>query len=510
MLEYIGQSAVLFFNIYNILYICIGLLVGIFIGSVPGLNVPMTIALFLPLTYGMNPISGIMLLIGIYKGGTYGGSISSILINTPGTPAAAATAIDGYPMAKKGKAGKALKMSLYASVFGEIISDVVLFSIAPTIAMFSLKFGPIEKFSLVFFAFTVIGLVSGNRPVKGIIVGLMGVFFASMGLDDLSAARRFTFEISELQSGIPFLPFVIGLFAISEAMIQIEKRITKKEEASVIKISKNREDNTVTWKDFKGTLKTLIRSSVIGTSIGALPGTGASISASVIYGLAKTGSKHPEEFGKGSLEGVAAAECGNNAVTGATLIPLLTLGIPGDAITAIMLGAFLVHGLTPGPDLFTSQGVMVYAIFIGMFVTNLLHLVIAYFGMKLFIKAISINRAILFPIVIGFCFVGAYATQSSIFDLLVMVIFGVLGYLMKKFSYPLAPMLLGYILGPMLETFLRQSMVIAQRDYFIFFKRPISLIFMIITILFVFWNVLQGLRLRQKEALKELGGTKDG
>ena len=208
MLEYLGPSAALFFDISNFLFISIGLLVGIFIGAIPGLNVPMTIALFLPVTYGMSPLGGIMLLIGIYKGGTYGGSISAILINAPGVPAAAATVLDGYPLAKQGKAGKALKMSLYASVFGEIISDLVLFSIAPTIALFSLRFGPIERFSLVLFAFTVIGLVSGDRPLKGLIAGLFGVFFASVGLDDLSAASRYTFDITNLDGGIPFLPFV--------------------------------------------------------------------------------------------------------------------------------------------------------------------------------------------------------------------------------------------------------------------------------------------------------------
>jgi len=499
MLDFIGQSAALLFTLENLLFIVLGLLVGIFIGSVPGLNVPMTIALFLPVTYGMSPVSGIMLLIGIYKGGTYGGSISSILINTPGTPAAAATAIDGYPMARKGQAGKALKMSLYASVFGEFVSDLVLFSIAPTIAILSLRFGPIEKFSLVFFAFTVIGLVSGDRPTKGLIVGLLGVFCALLGLDDLSAARRFTFGVSGLQAGIPFLPFVIGLFAISEALFQVEKRVKAGGKVALVEISKKREDNSVTWKDFRSTIKTLVRSALVGTGIGSLPGTGAAISAFVSYGLAKSGSKHPEEFGKGSLEGVAAAECGNNSVTGATLIPLLTLGIPGDAITAIMLGAFLVHGLTPGPTLFTTQGVTTYAVFLGMFVTNILHLVVAYFGMKLFIKAITVSKALLLPIVIGFCFVGAYAGASDPFDLLIMVVFGLVGYFFRKFDYPLAPMLLGYILGPMLENFLRQSLVISQRDYLIFFKQPISLVFMIVTVLFVGWNVYKALRGRRRE-----------
>jgi putative tricarboxylic transport membrane protein len=498
MLEYLGPSAALFFSISNFLFISIGILVGIFIGAIPGLNVPMTIALFLPVTYSMSPLAGIMLLIGIYKGGTYGGSISAILINTPGVPAAAATVLDGYPLAKQGKAGKALKMSLYASVFGEIISDLVLFSIAPTIALFSLRFGPIERFSLVLFAFTVIGLVSGDRPLKGLIAGMLGVFFASVGLDDLSAASRYTFDITNLDGGIPFLPFVIGLFAISEAFVQIEKKAAPGVDAALVKISKRKEDNSVSFKEFKSCLKTLFRSSAIGTCIGALPGTGSAISAFVSYGMAKASSKHPEEFGKGSLEGVAAAECGNNSVTGATLIPLLTLGIPGDAITAILLGAFLVHGMTPGPDLFTNQGVMTYAIFIGMFITNLLHLVIAYLGLPLFIRGIRISKSILFPIVIVFCFVGAYANKSSMFDFLMTIVFGVVGYAMRKFSYPLAPMLLGFILGPMLEKYFRQALVISERDYTIFFRKPISLFFMIVTILFVAWTVHKMSRARRQ------------
>jgi putative tricarboxylic transport membrane protein len=229
-----------------------------------------------------------------------------------------------------------------------------------------------------------------------------------------------------------------------------------------------------------------------------LPGTGSAISAFVSYGMAKASSKHPEEFGKGSLEGVAAAECGNNSVTGATLIPLLTLGIPGDAITAILLGAFLVHGMTPGPDLFTNQGVMTYAIFIGMFITNLLHLVIAYLGLPLFIRGIRISKSILFPIVIVFCFVGAYANKSSMFDFLMTIVFGVVGYAMRKFSYPLAPMLLGFILGPMLEKYFRQALVISERDYTIFFRKPISLFFMIVTILFVAWTVHKMSRARRQ------------
>ncbi len=490
----------LFFTIQNLLVVAIGLFVGVTIGAIPGLNVPMTVALLLPITFYMSPVAGISLLIGVYKGGTYGGSISAILINTPGAPAAAATCMDGYPMAKQGKAGKALRASIYGSVIGEFIADLVLITIASQIAMVALKFGPTEKLSLVIFALVTIGVVSSEHKLKGIAAGLLGIFFRTVGSDPISGSSRFTLGVFSLIGGIPFLPHLIGLFAVSEFFVQIESKVVDAQRDVVAPVSKNREDNYVSWKEFKQNIVTIIRSTLIGIGIGALPGSGSAISAFVSYGAAKNASKHPEKFGKGSLEGVFAAETGNNAVCGGALIPLLTLGIPGDAITAIMLGVFLVHGLIPGPDLFVKSGDIIYAVFIGLIVANILHFFIASLGLRLFIKLLSISRAILFPIVIIICVAGAFTANSSIFDVYVMIFFGVLGYVMKKFNFPVAPLMMGYILGSLLETSLVQTLVLSNGSVLPIFTRPISLLFVVLTVFFVVWSLIIQKRGRARKA----------
>ncbi len=500
MFEHLLPAAQLFFTLQNILVVGLGLLVGITIGAIPGLNVPMTVALLLPITFYMPPVAAISLLMGVYKGGTYGGSISAVLINTPGAPAAAVTCLDGYPMARQGKAGKALRAAIYGSVIGEFISDLVLITVAGQVAALALKFGPTEKFSLVFFALSTIGVVSSRHKLKGIAAGLVGIFFYTIGLDPISGSSRFTLGIFNLIGGIPFLPHLIGLFAVSEFFIQIEKRVAAHAKDMVAPVSKKREDNYLSWKEFKANIVTIIRSTLIGIGIGALPGSGSAISAFVSYGAAKNASKHPELFGKGSLEGVIAAETGNNAVTGGALIPLLTLGIPGDAITAIMLGVFLVHGLVPGPDLFEKSGDIIYAVFIGLIVANILHFFIASAGLRLFTKLLSISRAILFPAVIVICVAGAFTANSSVFDVYVMIFFGLLGYIMKKFDFPVAPLLMGYILGSLLETSLVQTLILSDGSILPIFTRPISLIFVILTVFFVLWSTFIQKKVTRRKA----------
>jgi len=484
-LEHLLPAAQLFFTLKNILVVSAGLFIGITIGAIPGLNVPMAVALLLPVTFYMDPVAGLSLLIGVYKGGTYGGSISAILINTPGAPAAAATVLDGYPLAQQGKAGKALRASIYGSVIGEFISDIILIAIAVQIAYVALKFGPNEKFSLVFFALSTIAVISGGNILKGVAAGLLGVFLKTMGLDPITSSSRFTLGIFELLGGIPFLPLLIGLFAVSEFLAQVEKKIVPGRKDQIVPLSPNYEDNYVTWKEFRGNIKTILRSTFIGLGIGALPGSGSAIAAFVSYGAAKNASKHPERFGKGALEGVFAAETGNNAVCGGALIPLLTLGIPGDAITAIMIGVLLVHGLIPGPDLFVKSGDIIYAVFIGLLVGNILHLFIASLGLRLFIKILSIGRAYLFPAIIVVCLAGAFAGDSNIFDVYLMMIFGVLGYIMKKFDFPIAPLIMGYILEPLLETSLVQALILNKNSLWPIFTRPISLFFILLAAFFI-------------------------
>ncbi len=500
MFEHLLPAFQLFFTLQNLLVVALGLLVGITIGAIPGLNVPMTVALLLPITFYMPPVAAISLLMGVYKGGTYGGSISAVLINTPGAPAAAVTCLDGYPMARQGKAGKALRAAIYGSVIGEFISDLVLISVAGQVAALALKFGPTEKFSLVFFALSTIGVVSSRHKLKGIAAGLAGIFFYTIGLDPISGSSRFTLGIFNLIGGIPFLPHLIGLFAVSEFFIQIEKKVAAHAKDMVAPVSKKREDNYLSWKEFKANIVTIIRSTLIGIGIGALPGSGSAISAFVSYGAAKNASKQPELFGKGSLEGVIAAETGNNAVTGGALIPLLTLGIPGDAITAIMLGVFLVHGLVPGPDLFVKSGDIIYAVFIGLIVANILHFFIASAGLRLFTKLLSISRAILFPAVIVICVAGAFTANSSVFDVYVMIFFGLLGYIMKKFDFPVAPLLMGYILGSLLETSLVQTLILSDGSILPIFTRPISLVFVILTVFFVLWSTFIQKKVTRRKA----------
>jgi putative tricarboxylic transport membrane protein len=485
LFEFLLPAAQLFFTLKNLLAVSAGLFIGIIIGAIPGLNVPMAVALLLPMTFYMDPVAGLSLLIGVYKGGTYGGSISAILINTPGAPAAAATVLDGYPLAQQGKAGKALRASIYGSVIGEFISDVVLITIAAQIATVALKFGPNEKFSLVVFALSTIAVISGGNILKGVVAGLLGLFLKTVGLDPITSSDRFTLGVFELTGGIPFLPLLIGLFAVSEFLAQAEKKVIPGQKEQVIPLSRNHEDNYVSWKEFRENLRTIFRSTFIGLGIGALPGSGSAIAAFVSYGAAKNASRHPENFGKGALEGVFAAETGNNAVCGGALIPLLTLGIPGDAITAILVGVLLVHGLIPGPDLFVKSGDIVYAVFIGLIVGNILHLFIASLGLRLFIKLISVSRAFLFPAVIVICLAGAYTGDSSIFDVYQMTVFGVFGYIMKKFDFPVAPLIMGYILEPLLETSLVQALILNKDSVLPFFTRPISLFFLLLTGFFI-------------------------
>ena len=478
---FVGLDQIL--TVQNIALMVVGIIVGIVIGAIPGLNVPLAVALALPFTFKLAPLAGISMLIGIYKGGTYGGSISAILINVPGTPAAAATALDGNALARQGKAGKALKLSIYASIMGELASDIVLIVAAAQIARFALNFGPPEFFALGLFALTIIGLVSGSGLTRGLIAGALGILLAMVGLDPIEGEVRMAFGVYELTGGLKFIALIIGAFAISEALVQVEKTALKKVSFNVLEVSDNPEDNRVTRDDLKRVLPAMLRGTPLGIFVGAIPGIGSSIAAFLSYGLAKKFSREPEKFGDGALEGVAAAESANNAVTGSTLIPLLTLGIPGDVITAIMLGALTVHGLIPGPTLFQQQGDFISALFIGMLIVTCLHFFIAMIGLPMFIRAVRVPHGVLFPLVIVLCVTGTLVATSSIFDVFVMLGFGVLGYLMVKFGFPIAPLLIGFILGPLVEVSLRQSMVLSDNSPMVFFERPIAAIFFVLTAL---------------------------
>lgn len=469
--------------------IAIGLVVGIIIGAIPGLNVPLAVAIALPITFKLSPIGGLAMLVGIYKGGTYGGSISAVLINVPGTPAAAATALDGAPLTRQGKAGKALRMSLYASIIAEILSDIALILFAVPIAFVALKVGPPETFSIGLFALALIGVLSEGNMLKGLMAGVLGLFLSTFGVDPLTGDFRLTFGVYELSGGWSFIALVIGVFAVAEALIQVERRGVKPISTGKVRLSEPQ--HRLDREDWRRALPAIARSAPIGVLIGAIPGLGAAVSAYLNYGITRNLSKHPERFGQGAIEGVAAAEAGNNAVTASTFVPLLTLGVPGDVITAIMLGAFIVHGLVPGPALFEKESAFVAAFFVMMIVTTLLHLVIGRIGLPLFVQTTRVSNKLLFPAIMVLSVTGVFVATNSFFDIFAMLGFGVLGYVMVKSGFPVAPLLIGFILGPLIEVGLRQSMIMSRGGLDIFFTRPISAVFLalaVVTVLTVAWR----------------------
>ncbi len=473
-----GWTAIL--NIKLILVLLFSVPLGIIVGVLPGIGAMVGVTVLLPLTFGMEPSMGISMLVAVYCGAFYGGAVSAVLINTPGTPAAICTILDGYPMARKGEAHKALTAAVVASFIGGVFSVLVLTFCAPVIAKVALRFSYTEYFAVAVFGI-VMFITSSSRKsfLKGLITGTLGLFLSTVGQDKMGTVGRFTFDILDLSRGLPLLPVVVGLFAISQALLLTEKG------AKAVRLEKM-EGKAGLWEMFKvmGRFKsTLLKSSLIGTGVGAIPGTGAAISSFVAYSEAKRASKTPEKFGTGYIEGVIASESSNNSVTGGALIPVLTLGIPGDPITAIMLGAFLVHGLIPGPMLFVESATFVYTIFSTMLVTYFLVLAFGYFGAYIFAAVLKVREAILVPIILVISFIGAYATNSSLFDTALALIFGVVGYFLTKFGFPLPPIVMGLLLGPIAEESLRQSLVVSDGSWSIFVAKPISAVFLVVTAL---------------------------
>lgn len=470
----------------NLFYIAAGVFTGIFVGAVPGLNAPMAIAIAVPLTYYMTPLAGIAFLIGINKGGTYGGSITAVLLNTPGSPEATSTAFDGYPLAKKGKGLKALKMALYASVFGDTFSDIVLFTVAAPLALVALRMGPAEMTSVLIFSLTIIAGLSGSSLLRGLIAAAFGAFLSTVGLDIQTAEPRLTFGFVELEDGIPIIPLAIGLLALSEILIQIERHLISggggHHTIDVFGRTIPRENKVVLWAEWKGCFRTIMRSSLIGTGIGALPGIGAIVAGFLGYGAAKRASKHPERFGTGELEGVAAAEAANSAVTGANLIPLLALGIPGSLSAAILIGAFLIHGVDPGPLIFKDHPRLVYGIFAAMAVANLFNLVIGGVGLRFFALLVRFPESVIHPIIVLLCIAGAFATGNSMFSVAIMLVFAVLGYFMRKLDFSFATFIIGFALGENFEVFFRQTVILFADRPAELLARPIVLAFLALTI----------------------------
>lgn len=477
MLEALATGFGALLDPLNFLILFGGLVVGILFGTIPGLSGVMAVSLLVPFTYGMTPTHGLLAMAAIYCASTYGGAMTAILFRIPGSPENAATTFDGYPMTQQGRAAEALGTAIICSAIGGLASCLVLIIVAPVLAKAVLAFGDPEYFALVAFGLSVVPSLGVKSTLKGLLSALMGLFLATVGLSAMTGLPRFTFGVGYLYSGLHFIPVMIGLFAASEVFFRSEQVVSHGEETfrSKAALPNIRSLLRLRW--------TILRSSLIGVIIGMLPGTGTVIASILGYNEEVRWSKHPEKFGTGVIEGVAAPETANNAATGAAMIPLLTLGIPGGAITAVMLGVFEIHGLEVGPGLFANQADMVYTIFAGMVLVNLLIIAGGLVEVRTMVRVLDIPYAVLGPIILVLCAIGSYAIRSNVVDIYAMFAFGVIGYIMKRYDYSITAMVLGLILGPIAErTFLR-SMLLFDNNVLTFFTRPISGVFLVLAAL---------------------------
>jgi putative tricarboxylic transport membrane protein len=481
MLYALIQGAFLVFNWETLLAILVGSVSGVFVGAMPGLSSTLGVALLIPFTFGFNPTTAFGLLGGMYCSSIYGGSITAILINTPGTGASAATVLDGYPMTRKGQSGKALATAIWSSFFGGVFSTMVLLLIAQPLCAIALMFGPPEMFMISLFGLTIIASVSSGSLLKGILSGMVGLLIATVGLDPQVGFGRFTFGRFELYSGINLVLVLVGFFSIPEAFMiaRDTRQLAAGDNFSIGKVN-------LTIREVISILPIWIRSSIIGTIIGIIPGVGTPVACFAAYNEARRFSKKKDLFGTGIIEGIAAPESANNAVEGGSMVPLLTLGIPGSAQTAVYLGALMIQGLMPGPTLFSPEKAPVtYSIIIGLMVANLLMLFLGLGGIKVFLKILRINKSVLVPLIITFAVVGSYALNAYVFDIFFMLLLGFAGYFLRKNGFPLAPAVIAVILGPIGEDALLQSISIFGGNLFLFFTRPICLFFMTVTVLSV-------------------------
>jgi putative tricarboxylic transport membrane protein len=475
-----------------LLAILVGTILGAAVGVLPGLGSVIGITMVLPFTFSMDQIPALALMLGIYCGSVYGGSISAIMINTPGTPQAAATALDGFPMAQRGDADLAIGWATAASVIGGLFSVLVLIIAAPQLAAFSLNFTAIEYFALGIFALICIANVSRGAMAKGLLAGAIGLFLATIGVDHVTGDMRFTFGSFEMTAGISLIPAIVGLFALSEVFIRAS-------ESTVVKelVTHKVGFRLPPWAEWRPRLWLLLKSCTIGSFVGTLPGTGAATAAFIAYGEAKRSAPHKERLGTGEPDGLVSAESANNAVTGSAMVPTLALGIPGDPVTAVMLGTFIVHGLTPGPRLFTENLDLVYAVFLILVAVNILMFFVGALGAQLFTRALRVPEPLLMTMVTVIAIVGAYGVRGNPLDLATAFLAGVGGFILRKAGFPLAPLVIGMVLSQMIENSLRQGLLLTRGSFLAFFERPIALILFIITAAMLIWPIVRYLRTRK-------------
>lgn len=474
-----------------------GTFVGIIFGAIPGLSAVMAMVLFLPMSFGLEPYQGIALLLGLYVGGISGGMISAILIKIPGTPASMCTVFDGGPMADRGEAGKALGIGVLYSFIGGILSALSLICIAPLLAQAALKFSPYEYCSIAIMSLTIIASLSGKSMINGLISGIIGLLVACIGVSPVGSVARLTFGNRNLLSGVSMIPLLIGVFAICEiiASAGAENNLGKKVPYKIKGFG-------ITMKEFKSETVNMLRSAIIGIVIGILPGLGANTSGVFAYGAAKSASKHPEEFGKGCISGLVASETANNANTGGAIIPLLTLGVPGNTPTALLLAALTVHGITPGPLIFTKSGAMVYGIYAAFILANIFMLLLEWRGIKVFVKMLDVPKYIMYSVIIALCMVGTFSDKNRAFDILMVVVIGIIVYFLKQFGFATTPFIIGFILGPILETNLGRAISMSEGSLLPFVTRPISAAFLLVTLISATWVIKKNVK-KEKNILAD-------
>ncbi|MBB94897.1 MAG: C4-dicarboxylate ABC transporter permease [Rhodobacteraceae bacterium] len=466
-------------------------ILGVFIGALPGLNPVMAIALLLPLTYSMQPLVALGMVAGIYNGSMYGGAIPAILLRIPGTPAAIATTYDGFPMAQRGEAARALKIACWSSAIGGVASAIALMTIGPILARATLLFGPAEYFWIAMFGMASIGVMVGSDAVKGLMAAALGLLLGTVGLDQLSGTPRFTFGEIWLLSGLDLIVILVGLYALPPVIALAEAADIKGLSASDLKL----EAAKLPWSDIRAFMPTWLRSALIGISVGILPGAGGNIAAFLSYNAAKSASSDPDSFGKGNPQGVAAAECGNNADNAASMIPALTLGIPGNVIAALVLGALLIHGLQPGPQLFHQNPGLVGGFMVQMLLTSLLILAVGgAAATRVFAQVQRLPGVMLVPMILVLMAVGVYVINGRVIDLWVMFAAGIAGYVLEKVNVPLAPIVLGLILGPMAEQSVRRALLISRGDPTELLTRPLSAALALATLALILWPIVRAWR----------------
>lgn len=481
MLDQLADGLLLLLNWGSFAMLAAGVLIGLMVGSLPGLTSTMAIAILLPLSFQLPALLSIPLLIGIYKGGLYAGAIPAILIATPGTGGAIATVSDGYPLAQKGYPRKAIQTSLFASAAGDTFSDFMLLLFIAPLAIVAGAFGSPEYLALFLLSLVVIATMTGGSIIKGIFSGFLGLLVSLVGIDSVSGSTRFTFGSMDLAAGLSFVPMMIGLFAVSEVLESYQRSARESTHEALTKLRRARSEDRLTWSEARQLRHVVLRSSAIGTFVGIIPGLGAPIAAFLAYAVAKKTSKEPELFGTGSLEGIAAPEAANNAVNGANFIPLFAFGIPGDVIAAIMLGAFVVHGLRPGPDLMVEHGAVMYALIICMILGNVILFGLGWFLSGLFAQVTRIPKNLLLPAVLAIACVGSYSVNNSIFDVYVMIFFGLLGLALKKLKVSVVPFVITVILGREIENSLVRTLIVLEGQPGSLINHPVASLLLLAT-----------------------------